>query len=381
MSLPPELQIKELLEKSASILILIPENASGDAFGAAAGLGVFLENIGKAVTIAGDDIALVAKPFSFLAPPEHIISSISGVREFILSFNTKRNDIVSVRTERGDEEYNIFITPEKGSIDPRDFSFVPAKFSFDLVIVVGAPDKDSLGKISETNPDIFYEVPVVTLDHHAENDRFGQVNIVDITASTTSEITTRLVEKLDNKHLDARVAGLLLAGIILGTESFQKKNTAPGALDAASRLMDKGADQHEIIFRLINTQPLSLLKLWGRVMARLKWNEECRLMWAHVTPEDIVQSRSRFEDLPVILEKIRSHSSIGSLFMILSVESSSRIRAILKSHTNDSLSAIAASFPESKLRGNTLEISISASSLEEAETMMLEKLLSTREKR
>jgi phosphoesterase RecJ-like protein len=381
MSLSPELQIKELLEKSETVLILIPENAPGDAFGAAAGLGAFLENIGKTVTIAGDDIALIAEPFAFLKPPAHIIPYISGVREFILSFNTKRNDIVSVRTERGDEEYNIFITPEKGSIDPRDFSFVPAKFSFDLVVVVGAPDKDSLGKISETNPDIFYEVPVVTLDHHAANDRFGQVNIIDITASSTSEVVTNLLEKLGEKHLDARVAGLLLAGIVLGTESFQKKNTAPSALGAASRLMDRGANQHEIIFRLVNTQPLSLLKLWGRVMAGLKWNEECRLMWACVAPEDIVQSRSRLEDLPLILEKIRSHSSVGSLFMILSAESPSRTRAILKSHASDVLSGVATSFPESKLRGETLEISLPATSFEEAETMMLEKLLKTEEKR
>ena len=374
MSLPPELQVKELIEKSENILILVPEHASGDAFGAASGIGAFLENIGKEVTIAGSGIADIAQPFEFLKPPTNILSSISGVREFILSFNTEHNDIVSVRTERGNGEYNIFITPEKGSIDPRDFSFVPAKFSFDLVIAVGAPDKESLGKIFETNPDIFYEVPVITIDHHAENDRFGQINIIDITASSTSETATTLLEKISGKHLDARVAGLLLAGIVLGTESFQKKNISPSALGAASRLMDKGADQHDIIFRLVNTQPLSLLKLWGRVMAGLKRNEERRLMWALVTPDDIVQSRSRLEDLPTILEKIRHHSSVGSIFMILCTESPSRTRVLLKCHTNSVLSEIAQHFPESKLRNNTLDISIQTPSLEEAEALMLEKL-------
>ncbi|QQS15359.1 MAG: hypothetical protein IPK84_03240 [Candidatus Moraniibacteriota bacterium] len=378
MSLPPELQVKELIEKSEHVLILIPEHAGGDAFGAASGIGAFLENIGKEVTIAGSGIADIAQPFGFLKPPKNILSSISGVREFILSFNTEHNDIVSVRTERGDGEYNIFITPEKGSIDPRDFSFVPAKFSFDLVIAVGTPDKESLGQIFETNPDIFYEVPVITVDHHAENDRFGQINIIDITASSTSEIATALLEKIDGKYFDVRVAGLLLAGIVIGTESFQKKNLSPGALGAASRLMDKGADQHDIIFRLVNTQPLSLLKLWGRVMAGLKWNEERRLMWAFVTPDDIVQSRSRLEDLPLILEKIRHHSSVGSTFMILSAESPSKTRALLKCHTNTLLSEIAEHFPESKLRNNTLDISLPTASLEEAETLMLETLPPTR---
>ncbi len=378
MSLPPELQAKELIDKSENILVLVPEDASGDAFGAAAGIGAFLENSGKEVSLAGSGIEPIARPFGFLKPPEHILPSISGVREFILSFNTKRNDIVSVRTERGDDEYRIFITPEKGSIDPRDFSFVPAKFSFDLVIAVGAPDKESLGKIFETNPDIFYEVPVITFDHHAENDRFGQVNIVDVTASSTSEIATAVLEKLDGKNIDARVAGLLLAGIVLGTESFQKKNLSPGALGAAARLMDRGADQHDIIFRLVNTQPLSLLKLWGRVMAGLKWDEDLRLMWACVTPDDIVQSRSRLEDLPLILEKIRRHSSSGSIFMILHAESVSRMRAIVKSPSGNLLSEISMKFPESKLRNDMLDIPLSASSIEEAETTLLESLRKAR---
>lgn len=374
MSLSPELQFKELFEKSETVLILIPENASGDAFGSAAGIGAFLENLGKTVTLAGDHIESVAKPFAFLNPPEHALSSVSGVREFILSFNTKRNDIVSIRTERNEEEYNIFITPEKGSIDPRDFSFIPAKFSFDLVIVVGAPDKDALGRISESNPDIFYEVPVVIIDHHAENDRFGQINLVDVTASSTAEMAANLLEKIDANRIDARVAGLLLAGIVVGTESFQRRNTTPGALHTASRLMDRGANQHDIIFRLVSTQPLPLLKLWGRVMAGLKWDESRKLMWATVTPEDIVHSRSRIEDLPLILEKIRSHSSAGSLFLVLFAESQTKTRAILKSQVSGTLSEISTRFPGSKLRGDTLEISLPTTSLTEAETMIMEKI-------
>ena len=378
MSLTPEVQVKELIEKSSAILILVPENSGGDAFGAAAGIGAFLENLGKTVTIAGSNIAPTAESFVFLDPPKSILPSISGVREFILSFNTEQNDIVSIRTERSVGEYRIFITPEKGSIDPRDFSFVPAKFSFDIVITVGAPDKESLGKIFETNPDIFYEVPVIAIDHLAENDRFGQVNIIDITASSTSETATALLEKIGEKHIDARVAGLLLAGIVLGTESFQKKNTSPGALGAASRLMDRGADQHDIIFRLVNTQPLSLLKLWGRVMAGLRWNEACKLMWARVAPEDIVQSRSRIEDLPLILEKIRRHSSVGSIFMILFAESPSRVRALLKCHANDLLPEIAKRLPEAKISNGTIDASLAASSLEDAESILLEKLFPAR---
>ena len=380
MSLPPEHQLKELFEKSTSVLILVPENADGDAFGAAVGLAHFLEKEEKSVTLAGSGVTPIQERFSFLALPKNITDSISGVREFILSFNTTRNNIVSVRTERGANEYNIFITPEKGSIDPRDFSFIPAKFSFDLDVVVGAPDKESLGALSEENPDIFYEVPVVNIDHHAENDRFGQVNLIEITASSSSEIVANLLEKIDANRLDEHVASPLLAGIVFATESFQKKSTTPSALHTSSRLMDHGANQHNIILQLFKSQPLSLLKLWGRVMAGLKWDQRRELMWACITPEDIVQSRSRFEDIPLILEKIRGHSSVGKLFVALYFESPAHVRVIAKSHGNDRLASLAKEFPGSTLRGDTLSFTLPAETFPSAETIILEKLLPSESK-
>lgn len=371
MSLPPEHQLKELLEKSSAILILVPESADGDAFGAASGLGNFLESDDKVVTIGGSDIAQIAERFSFLPLPKTVVSSISGVREFILSFNTERNNIVSIRTERGPSEYNIFITPEKGSIDPRDFSFVPAKFSFDLVIVIGAPDKDSLGALAEENPDIFYEVPVVNIDFHPANDRFGQINLVEVTASSSSEIVANLLEKLEPKLVTERVASPLLAGIVSATESFQKKNTTPSVLHVASRLMDRGANQHDIIFRLVKTQPLATLKLWGRVMAGLKWDESRKLMWASVSPKDIIESHSHIDDLPVILEKIRTHSSVGTFFAILSPKSATETMVIMKNHGSGALESIRSAFPDSKLRGDTLTATLPAATPDEAEAILL----------
>ena len=62
------------------------------------------------------------------------------------------------------------------------------------MVVLGSPDKESLGKVYEENPDIFYEVPVVNIDNHAENDNFGQLNIVDITSSSTSEIVADMLQ-------------------------------------------------------------------------------------------------------------------------------------------------------------------------------------------
>lgn len=374
MSLTPAQQFQELLKKTVAPLILLPSYPSRDTVASAFALALFLKNAGKAPTLAGENIATDKEALAFLAQPENMVASITGARDFVLSFNTARNKIIGVRTENTDEEVRVYLTPENGSIDPRDFSFIPAQFKFDLAIVIGSPDKEHLGKIYEENPDIFYEIPIINIDNHSENELFGQVNLVDVTASSNAEILADVLEKSAPNLVTEAISEGLLAGIVSATDSFQKRNTTPKALKLASHLMDKGADQQKIVRALYKTQPLHLLKLWGRVMAQVKWNEGLKLIWAFVTIEDLVQARARVEDLPQVLEKIKSNYSSASLFMILYPETASLVRGIVRAASPEALAAFALHFKEGELRGDMLAFTLPANSLEEAEQTVVSRL-------
>ena len=253
MTLSPFEQFKSYIEKSSEVLILIPENPSGDAVGTAWGLYFFLEknNIKPAIAFSNS----LSSKYSFLPKPERILSEISGARKFVLSFDTERNKIIDLKTEIAENRYTIYLTPEKGALDPRDFSFILAKFQYDLIVVIDCADLEKLGKIYDSNPDLFFEVPVANIDHRSENENFGQINLVDITASSCSEILYNALEQIDPQAIDKIVADCLLTGIISATDSFQKKNTTPKALARAAELMEKGADQQLIIRWLYKTQP------------------------------------------------------------------------------------------------------------------------------
>lgn len=374
MSLTPIQQFQELLKKTASPLILIPAYPSRDALASAFALANFLKNAGKEITLAGEHINTDKESLSFLTQPENILSSITGARDFVLSFNTSRNKILNVRTENASEEMRIYLTPENGAIDPRDFSFIPAQFKFDLVVVIGAPDKESLGKIYEENPDIFYEVPIVNIDNHSENESFGQVNLVDITASSNAEILSEVLEKAAPNLSTESVSEALLTGIIAATDSFQKRNTTPKALKLASRLMDSGADQQKIIRALYKTEPFHLLKLWGRVMAQVKWDENLKLIWASVSIEDLVQTRARVEDLPQVLEKIKNNYSSAHLFMLIYSETKELARGLVRANSSEAINGFAKHFPEGEFRGDTFSFTISANGLEEAENIVINRL-------
>jgi nanoRNase/pAp phosphatase (c-di-AMP/oligoRNAs hydrolase) len=341
MSLDNAQQFENILKNTKQVLIFMAQDFSGDAVGSAWATYFFLKknNIEATVVVPSNENYL--ERFSFLAKPEDIIDSLAGARDFVLAFNTKFNKITNVRTERVEDELRIFITPQKGSIDPRDFSFIPAKFKYDLVIVLGSPDKESLGVVYEENPDIFYEVPVVNIDHHSENDNFGQINIVDIAASSTSEVVAELLRKMNDKNIDEVMAESLLTGIIDATNSFQKKNTTPKSLQVGAMLMTKGADQQKIIRYLYKTQPLHLLKLWGRVMARLYWDNDISLAWAPVFLEDFVQSRSEPKDVPFILDKVRENYSAGKIFMVLYNKKVGQVHGVIKCINADQLKKVA----------------------------------------
>ncbi|MDP2838057.1 MAG: hypothetical protein Q8O53_02170 [Candidatus Moranbacteria bacterium] len=374
MSLSSLQQFEELLKKAAAPLIILPSYPSRDALATAFALAFFLKNIGKTAYLAGENITKDKEVLAFLGEPEHLLPTITGARDFVLSFSTTRNKIINVRTEKTADEIRVYLTPENGAIDPRDFSFIPAQFKFDLAIVIGSPDKEHLGKIYEENPDIFYELPIINIDNHSDNELFGQINLVDITASSTSEILAEMLEKNTLWPIDELISESLLAGIISATESFQKKNTTPKSLQIASRLMDKGADQQKIIRSLFKTQPLHLLKLWGRVMAGVKWNEELKLIWALVTVEDLVQSRAHADDLPRVLEKIRGNYSSGQFFLILYPESHIQVKGLIKAASSESLTLLSERFKEGVLHGDTLEFTLAVNSLDEAERLTIEKM-------
>ncbi|MFA7208704.1 MAG: DHH family phosphoesterase [Parcubacteria group bacterium] len=371
MSLTPQEQFKQFLDKAQDVLILIPENPSGDAVGSAWALYFFLQKKNVQASIAFSN-HLSAK-YDFLPKPEKILTEISGARDFVLSFNTTYNKIQNVRTEKTDDKFNVYLTPEKGALNPKDFSFILAKFKYDLIVIIDSPDLERLGKIYENNPDLFFEVPIVNIDHRSDNDNFGQINLVDITASSCSEILGAALNDMGADLIDKNIANCLLTGIISATESFQKKNTTPRALLTAAALMDKQADQQTIIRWLYKTQPLHILKLWGRAMSNLNLDEQTKLVWTILSVEDFVQSRSNPTDVSLILEKLQENYSDGKIFMALYNDTTASTVAKLKSPDQNLLKKINPFF-NGTLKRDTLEIRLATPNLAEAGESIAKKM-------
>jgi len=319
MSLNTEEQTINLIEKSNRILLLPSSPPDGDSLGAALALYLVLKKLGKEATVICADP--VPEALQFLPTIDTISGNFGGAEDFIVTLNCTESEVDTVKYEVEQDKVNIIITPRKGRFSEKDVTLHHGAAKYDLIITVDTGDLQQLGHIYEDNPEMFYSIPVINIDHHASNSEFGRINMIDITASSTTEILVPVLEQLEattgRKLIDADVATLLLAGIITDTGSFQHSNTTPRAFAVAAHLLDFGARQQEIIKYIYRTKSLSMLKLWGRVLSKIKYDKEHRLVWSTITREDLQKTGSTPDESAGIIDELLSNAPGAQVVLLI----------------------------------------------------------------
>ena len=358
----------KLVDSSNNILLVIPPSPNYDLLSSMFALYSTIKKEGKKITILSNDLTTSKKHLDFLTQPKNssFVENLDGSRDFLLIFNTEHNKIIAIETEKKKKETIIRLTPEKGSIDPRDFSLAPADFKYDLAIILGSPTLETLGDIYQKNTDLFFEVPKININNDSENDNYGQINLVDLTASSIAEILGELFFEKYPSTITKETSQMLLTGIISATDSFQKSTTTPQSMLLASKLIKAKADQAEIIRHLYKNKPLSFLKLWGRTMARLNWDDSRKFIWSLVSTEDFLKSRTDKNIIPAILNELQKNYNKGRIFGIFYSKDSNNTFGRFIFENNRALNAVAEEY-NIKPINNTLEIKFKNKNLIKAE--------------
>lgn len=312
-------QALKLIEKSKNILLLPSSPPDGDSIGSSLALYEVFKKIGKNATVVCADP--IPELYQFLPTTDTVKHELTGSKDLVISVDTEERDVDHIQYEVEENKVNIIITPKKGTLSQHDVSFKKGLSNYDLIITVDTADVQQLGFIYEQNVDMFFDTPVINIDHHASNDEFGHINMVDITASATTEIIYRLFQDLQQQHEEMLVtediATLLLAGIITDTGSFQHSNTTPRAFTVAAELLDLGARQQEIIKHVYKTKDLSTLKLWGIVLSKIQYVEEYRIIYSSVRQEDLEEAGADMEDAGAIIDDLISHAPGAEVALLI----------------------------------------------------------------
>ena len=138
---------------------------------------------------------------------------------------------------------------------------------------------------------------VVNVDHHHDNSRFGDVNLIVADASSTAEIVRDVLRELD-VALTPEIAEALYVGLVTDTGRFQYTNTTPKSLRLAAELVEAGADVHGIFQHVYETVQFAKLKLLARALDRAQLFEGGRLVVSYLaarttSPRSAPRSRTR----------------------------------------------------------------------------------------
>jgi len=301
--LTQEQQIFEQIKKASNILITFKKAWSVDAVASALALFLFLRKLDKQVEVAAEEYNL-SKAFSFLRGYTEIKYQLDNLRRFIISLDVTNTKVSQIKYQQEKNKLNFIISPKDGWFTESDISSGASGFKYDLIIAVDTTDLESLGKIYDNDTEFFYQTPIINIDHISSNEAFGQINYIELTAVSTTEIIFSLFESYSRDLIDENIATCLLAGMIAETKSFKTNNVTPRALLIASQLMTLGGRREEIVNHLYRSKSLNVLKLWGRVLARLRSSLENKLVWSTITTADFQKTASSEKDLIDVIDEL-----------------------------------------------------------------------------
>jgi bifunctional oligoribonuclease and PAP phosphatase NrnA len=245
-------QVLEELRGSSKFFLTTHENPDGDALGSLRAMQLVLSALGK-------DVVMYMGAQEFPLPHEY--------RHMLF------DDVLHEPPPDLDERLVIFL--DCGNMDRMPVEFL----------------KDD-------------GVRLVNIDHHHDNTRFGDVNLVVPDAACTAQIVYELAHEL-GVELTQPLAEALYIGLVTDTGKFMFENTTPAAHEMASELIAAGVQPAQIHQRLYEGLPFSRLQLLSRALASVQRFDDGALTLTHLTRDDFAHSDADESDSEGIVDHMR----------------------------------------------------------------------------
>jgi phosphoesterase RecJ-like protein len=146
---------------------------------------------------------------------------------------------------------------------------------------------------------------IINIDHHHDNTRFGDFNLVDIGASCTAEIVYDLAVGF-GATITKEMASALYVGLITDTGKFMYENTSAHTHRIAADLIEAGVDIDDTYRRLYEHVPIEKLRLVARALEGIQMHCDGRLVISSITAADYTATGAGEEMTEGVIDHLRS---------------------------------------------------------------------------
>ncbi len=186
---------------------------------------------------------------------------------------------------------------------PELYAFLPGALDIGASPEEAWAEADAIVSVDATSPSrlaglaplLEFGLPVANVDHHPDNTRFGDVNLVDSSACAASLLIWEVAR--DAEFTVGRdAAECLYTGIFTDTGRFTYSNTDARALEAAAALAARGADSHRVASCVYGTQTVASVRLLAKALDSLEIHADGQAACLVVTRSMLEETGATLED-------------------------------------------------------------------------------------
>lgn len=332
----------QAINNNQRLLIIPHANVDPDGLSSALACYQLFTALGKEVTVICPDTKPEA--LEFLPGFDQFTQDVAGSQQFVITVNLKDGvEVDKLRYTVEDNKVNIIVVPKNGSINNDQVSFGQGEAPYDLIVAVDTADTALFGSVYTDHKDLFNKVPILNIDHHISNTNYGQIQLIDSTAASATEVLYNWFQQVPDwqQYMTADMATLLLTGLITDTRSFQNPNTTPRSLEIAAELLEKGARQQQIIQNIYKTKPLSTLRIWGRALNRIQIDPGAGIVWSAVSKSDLAEMDATSKETHGILDELISTIPDADVHVLFTELEEGGLKASARSSTAIDVSRLA----------------------------------------
>ena len=200
-------------------------------------------------------------------------------------------------------DYYLEFLPEEGLLAEGAVDL--SRYSLILALDAARRDRVAFVRIAEDENN---SVPLLVIDHHADNPLYGEWNCVVPAAAATSEIVAELAAAAGWKMTPAAATHLLI-GILTDSGTFRFTNTTPQTLRIASGLMEAGGEYGRIMNACYFSKPENLARFEADLLCNhLKKGCGGKFVYAYLSPELLEKYRIELRNTEQVIEILRAIS-------------------------------------------------------------------------
>lgn len=187
---------------------------------------------------------------------------------------------------------------------------------------------------------------IICIDHHASNNSYGNLNYIDIDASSTCELVYNLLVRFSEVNkidlIDEKVATCLYTGLVTDTGNFSYSNAHPSSFEMAKNLLLKNANKETIIQNVFQSNPYNYYKLLGEALNTLDIVNE-KVACISITKEMLKRNVISFNDVDGITPYTRDIAGV-EVGILLKEKKENEVKVSLRAKSYVNVSEIAKTF-------------------------------------